>query len=140
MAKGIRPCGGVTAAECRRMMEKAMENSKVKFLTAEMKKYGCSFNPNKFFKAIDCKGIKAGGFFIPGKGIRANVLSGDCHYLREFFRGNTHLRGQEPECVRRRATESVRANRHCSEYMTKIALDAVWETCYNDTEPFDKAP
>ncbi|KAH6756656.1 Ku70-binding family protein [Perilla frutescens var. hirtella] len=72
--------------------------------------------------------------------IRANVLSGDCHYLREYLRGHKNLRGHEPECVRRRATASVRSNPNCTESMTKMAVDAVWETCYNDTKPFDKAP
>ncbi|KAK4417405.1 Mitochondrial inner membrane protease ATP23 [Sesamum alatum] len=75
--------------------------------------------------------------------IRAAHLSGDCHYIRELLRGTVklgELRGHEPECVRRRATRSVRGNPRCSEIITKLAMQSVWDTCYNDTKPFDKAP
>ncbi|KAK6125689.1 hypothetical protein DH2020_040569 [Rehmannia glutinosa] len=72
--------------------------------------------------------------------IRANNLSGDCHYLRELLRGFTNLRGHQPECVRRRATKSVSGNPYCTEYMTNLAMKAAWDTCYNDTNPFDRAP
>ncbi|KAG8383376.1 hypothetical protein BUALT_Bualt04G0006100 [Buddleja alternifolia] len=71
--------------------------------------------------------------------IRASHLSGDCHYIREFLRGFAKFRGHEPDCVRRRATKSVRANPRCSEAMTKLAMQGVWDTCYNDTKPFDRA-
>lgn len=72
--------------------------------------------------------------------IRANHLSGDCHYKREFFRGFMKIRGHEPECVRRRVMKSVINNPHCSEAAAKVALDTVWDICYNDTTPFDRAP
>lgn len=44
------------------------------------------------------------------------------------------------DCVRQRATKSLRSNPYCSEYMTKLAMEAVWDTCYNDTKPSDKTP
>ncbi|KAL8548600.1 hypothetical protein ACS0TY_007767 [Phlomoides rotata] len=72
--------------------------------------------------------------------IRASLLSGDCHYLREYLRGQRNLRGHEPECVRRRATSSVSKEPRCTEYLTKMAMDSVWDICYNDTKPFDEAP
>ncbi|KAH6833794.1 hypothetical protein C2S53_009803 [Perilla frutescens var. hirtella] len=138
-ANGKRPCGGVTAEECRRMMQKALENPKVKIVMEKMKKRGCSIKSNKFFKHAICDGLAAGagGAFTSGEGIRAYALSGDCHYLREYFRGYTNLRGHEPECVRRKTILSVRTNPNCSEYMAKMDIDAVWETCYNDKSPFD---
>ncbi|GAA0144766.1 metalloprotease [Lithospermum erythrorhizon] len=95
--------------------------------------------------------------------IRAGHLSGDCHYKREFLRGNMKLRGHEQlqlwflnrpgsvddqshtwvklvDCVKRRVMKSVMANPHCSGAAAKDAMDAVWDTCYNDTQPFDRAP
>ncbi|PIA42911.1 hypothetical protein AQUCO_02000391v1 [Aquilegia coerulea] len=72
--------------------------------------------------------------------IRANHLSGDCHYKRELLRGSMKIRGHEQECVRRRALMSVRNNPNCSKTAAKEAMDAVWDVCYNDTKPFDRAP
>ncbi|XP_065877051.1 mitochondrial inner membrane protease ATP23-like isoform X1 [Euphorbia lathyris] len=72
--------------------------------------------------------------------IRANHLSGNCHFKRELLRGNLNLKGQGKECVRRRAMMSVMCNPRCSEVMAKGAIEAVWDLCYNDTKPFDRAP
>lgn len=43
-------------------------------------------------------------------------------------------------CVKRRAQISVNLNPHCSARQTAAAVDAVWKTCYNDTQPFDRVP
>ncbi|XP_047982489.1 mitochondrial inner membrane protease ATP23-like isoform X2 [Salvia hispanica] len=72
--------------------------------------------------------------------IRASHLSGNCHYKYELLRGYVKMRGHEPECVKRRAMQSVTANPNCSEVAAKEAIEAVWSTCYNDTKPFDRAP
>ncbi|XP_077225934.1 ku70-binding family protein [Tasmannia lanceolata] len=72
--------------------------------------------------------------------IRAGHLSGDCHYKRELLRGFVKLRGHEQDCVRRRVMKSVIANPYCSESAAKDAMEAVWDVCYNDTKPFDRAP
>ncbi|XP_065638135.1 mitochondrial inner membrane protease ATP23 isoform X1 [Quercus suber] len=72
--------------------------------------------------------------------IRAGHLSGDCHYKRELLRGYMKLRGHEQDCVRRRVMKSVIMNPYCSEAAAKDAMEAVWDVCYNDTQPFDRAP
>ncbi|PQM34802.1 mitochondrial inner membrane protease ATP23 [Prunus yedoensis var. nudiflora] len=72
--------------------------------------------------------------------IRAGHLSGDCHYKRELLRGFVKIRGHEQDCVRRRVMKSVIANPYCSEAAAKDAMEAVWDVCYNDTQPFDRAP
>ncbi|KAK9108334.1 hypothetical protein Syun_024345 [Stephania yunnanensis] len=72
--------------------------------------------------------------------IRAGHLSGDCHYKRELLRGYLKIRGHEQECVRRRVMKSVMANPYCSETAARDAMEAVWDVCYNDTKPFDRAP
>ncbi|KAK1318681.1 hypothetical protein QJS10_CPB04g01634 [Acorus calamus] len=72
--------------------------------------------------------------------IRAGHLSGDCHYKRELLRKFIKLRGHEQECVRRRVMKSVLSNPYCSESAAKDAMASVWDVCYNDTSPFDRAP
>nr|XP_023918828.1 mitochondrial inner membrane protease ATP23 homolog isoform X2 [Quercus suber] len=72
--------------------------------------------------------------------IRAGHLSGDCHYKRELLRGYMKLQGHEQDCVRRRVMKSVIMNPYCSEAAAKDAMEAVWDVCYNDTQPFDRAP
>lgn len=42
-------------------------------------------------------------------------------------------------CVRRRAILSVRANPNCPDEATAArAVNEVWESCFNDTRPFDE--
>ena len=42
-------------------------------------------------------------------------------------------------CVRRRAVMSVRANPACPDEATaERAVNEVWESCFNDTRPFDE--
>ncbi|KAJ1271574.1 hypothetical protein BS78_06G137800 [Paspalum vaginatum] len=72
--------------------------------------------------------------------IRANHLSGDCHYKRELLRGFMKIRGHEQDCVKRRALMSLKNNPNCSEASAKDAVEAIWNICYNDTRPFDRAP
>ncbi|KAK6928427.1 Peptidase M76, ATP23 [Dillenia turbinata] len=72
--------------------------------------------------------------------IRAGHLRGDCHYKRELLRGYIKMRGHEQDCVRRRVMKSLTANPYCSEAAVKDAMEAVWEICYKDTKPFDRAP
>ncbi|XP_047338595.1 mitochondrial inner membrane protease ATP23 [Impatiens glandulifera] len=72
--------------------------------------------------------------------IRAGHLSGDCHYKRELLRGFMKIRGHEQECVRRRVMKSLLGNPYCPEPAARDAMEAVWDTCYNDTKPFDRAP
>ncbi|KAK7260651.1 hypothetical protein RIF29_26881 [Crotalaria pallida] len=73
--------------------------------------------------------------------IRAGHLSGDCHYKRELLRGFLKIRGHEQECIRRRVTKSLAQNPDCSgAAAAKESMEAVWDVCYNDTQPFDRAP
>lgn len=42
-------------------------------------------------------------------------------------------------CVRRRSIESVVANPACpNEAAAERAVNEVWESCFNDTRPFDE--
>ncbi|KAF8902194.1 peptidase M76 family-domain-containing protein [Gymnopilus junonius] len=71
--------------------------------------------------------------------IRANNLSGDCRFTRELRRGFISFSKQHQACVRRRAVESVAANPACpNEAAAERAVNEVWESCFNDTRPFDE--
>ncbi|TFK42206.1 peptidase M76 family-domain-containing protein [Crucibulum laeve] len=71
--------------------------------------------------------------------IRANNLSGDCNYTRELRRGFVAFSKQHQACVRRRAVESVKANPACpSPEAAERAVNEAWDSCFNDTRPFDE--
>ncbi|KAK4048585.1 Mitochondrial inner membrane protease atp23 [Microbotryomycetes sp. JL221] len=71
--------------------------------------------------------------------IRAENLSGDCRWGREFTRRNWSWTKQQQACVRRRAILSVAANPNCkSQEEAEKAVNEVWESCWNDTRPFDE--
>ncbi|KAI0270105.1 metalloprotease ATP23 [Russula aff. rugulosa BPL654] len=71
--------------------------------------------------------------------IRANSLSGDCSWAREIQRGRFSFSKQHQACVRRRAVLSVMANPNCQDKESaERAVNEVWESCFNDTRPFDE--
>ncbi|GAA5962468.1 hypothetical protein JCM21900_006403 [Sporobolomyces salmonicolor] len=71
--------------------------------------------------------------------IRAENLSGDCRFGREFTRRNFTFAKQHQACVRRRAILSVAANPNCkSREEAERAVNEVWESCWPDTRPFDE--
>ena len=73
--------------------------------------------------------------------IRAATLSGDCNFGREvLLRRNFKWGKQFQSCVRRRAEISVSMNPQCSLLDSKRAVDHAFDTCYNDTAPFDRIP
>ncbi|KAF8167221.1 metalloprotease ATP23 [Crassisporium funariophilum] len=71
--------------------------------------------------------------------IRANNLSRDCIFTRELQRGIVGFSKQHQNCVRTRAIVSVTANPACpNEAAAERAVNEVWESCFNDTRPFDE--
>jgi inner membrane protease ATP23 len=73
--------------------------------------------------------------------VRAANLSGDCSFQREFVgRGFYAFKGQGQKCVKRRALLSVMGNPNCDEIKAKMAVDKVFDVCYQDTAPFEYAP
>ncbi|KAF1980165.1 mitochondrial inner membrane protease ATP23 [Bimuria novae-zelandiae CBS 107.79] len=72
--------------------------------------------------------------------IRASTLSGECRFSREFFTKNQwRITEQLQNCVRRRATLSMMARPGVKNdvHAAKI-VNEVWESCFNDTRPFDE--
>ncbi|XP_027347613.1 mitochondrial inner membrane protease ATP23-like [Abrus precatorius] len=72
--------------------------------------------------------------------IRAGHLSGDCHFKRELLKmGSLKIKGHEQDCIRRRVLKSLSASPYCTG-VAKAFMESVWDVCYNDTEPYDRAP
>ncbi|KYO47682.1 mitochondrial inner membrane protease ATP23-like protein [Alligator mississippiensis] len=72
--------------------------------------------------------------------IRAANLSGDCSLMNEIARFKFGLKGHHQTCVRDRAVRSILAVRKVSKETAEKAVDEVFDTCFNDQEPFGRIP
>ncbi|PWN37514.1 uncharacterized protein FA14DRAFT_163367 [Meira miltonrushii] len=71
--------------------------------------------------------------------IRAASLSGDCRFFNELLRGKFGVRKHHQTCARRRAIVSMVSNPDCPDEGTaERIVDEVFESCFNDTRPFDE--
>jgi hypothetical protein len=70
--------------------------------------------------------------------IRAENLSGECSFFKEFLRMKSFA-GHGQECVKRRAMLSVRANPNCTA-RAEDYVDAAMYRCFQDVYPFDRHP
>ncbi|CAJ0847028.1 8557_t:CDS:2 [Entrophospora sp. SA101] len=71
--------------------------------------------------------------------IRAASLSGDCRWTREIRRGFFGFAKQHQACTKRRAILSLKQNASCSAPgVAEKAVAEVFESCFNDTRPFDE--
>ena len=72
--------------------------------------------------------------------IRANTLSGECRWTREFFKRKQFSFTQHfQDCVRRRAVLAVKMNDSCkSDVQAVQTVNEVWDGCFPDTRPFDE--
>ncbi|GAB5573987.1 mitochondrial inner membrane protease ATP23 homolog isoform X2 [Prionailurus iriomotensis] len=72
--------------------------------------------------------------------VRAANLSGDCSLVNEIFRLHFGLKQHHQTCVRDRAILSILAVRNISKEVAQKAVDEVFESCFNDHEPFGRIP
>ncbi|XP_073416076.1 mitochondrial inner membrane protease ATP23 homolog [Dendrobates tinctorius] len=72
--------------------------------------------------------------------IRAANLSGDCSLSNEISRFNFGLKQHHQACVRDRALRSILAVRQISREAAEKAINDVFESCFNDHEPFGRIP
>ncbi|KAG0142711.1 hypothetical protein CROQUDRAFT_97208 [Cronartium quercuum f. sp. fusiforme G11] len=79
--------------------------------------------------------------------IRANALSGDCRWTRELDRHIWSFANQRQMCARRRASLSLSQHPIIRDQfdddlkarqVANKVVDEVWESCWNDTRPFDE--
>uniref|UniRef100_A0A8C8RJJ3 Mitochondrial inner membrane protease ATP23 n=1 Tax=Pelusios castaneus TaxID=367368 RepID=A0A8C8RJJ3_9SAUR len=72
--------------------------------------------------------------------IRAANLSGDCSLINEMTRFKFGLKQHHQTCVRDRAIRSILAVRKVSKETAEKAVDEVFNSCFNDHEPFGRVP
>lgn len=72
--------------------------------------------------------------------IRAANLSGECTFGNELSRFNFGLKQHHQKCVRERACRSILAVRKVSRDTAMKAVDDVFDSCFNDHEPFGRVP
>lgn len=57
------------------------------------------------------------------------------------MRGNWHILKQHQECVKRRTLISLSMNPKCQDKQEALkVVESVFETCFADTQPFDRIP
>jgi inner membrane protease ATP23 len=67
--------------------------------------------------------------------IRAQSLSGECKFFKEFSRGFVGIYRQHQKCVKRRAIKNV-SKKYPNE--AEDAVNSVFDECFRDTSPFDE--
>ncbi|XP_066445974.1 mitochondrial inner membrane protease ATP23 homolog [Eleutherodactylus coqui] len=72
--------------------------------------------------------------------IRAASLSGDCSLSNEMLRFRFGIKQHHQTCVRDRAVRSIMASSKSSQETAEKAVDEVFDSCFNDREPFDRIP
>ncbi|XP_053572720.1 mitochondrial inner membrane protease ATP23 homolog isoform X1 [Bombina bombina] len=72
--------------------------------------------------------------------IRAANLSGDCSLGNELTRFKFGVKEHHQVCVRDRALRSILAVRKVSREDAEKAVDEVFDSCFNDHEPFGRIP
>ncbi|XP_073416080.1 mitochondrial inner membrane protease ATP23 homolog isoform X2 [Dendrobates tinctorius] len=72
--------------------------------------------------------------------IRAASLSGDCSLGNEMSRFKFGVKQHHQTCVRDRAVRSIMAARKFSQETAEKAVDDVFDSCFNDREPFGRIP
>ncbi|MEE6480735.1 hypothetical protein FKM82_012658 [Ascaphus truei] len=72
--------------------------------------------------------------------IRAANLSGDCSLGNELTRFKFGVKQHHQVCVRDRALRSILAVRNVSQETAEKAVDEVFDSCFNDHEPFGRIP
>lgn len=72
--------------------------------------------------------------------IRAASLSGDCSLTNEMLRFKFGIKQHHQTCVRDRAVGSIMAARKVSQETAEKAVNEVFDSCFNDREPFGRVP
>ncbi|KAM8802858.1 mitochondrial inner membrane protease ATP23 homolog isoform 3-T3 [Rhynchonycteris naso] len=127
--------------KCQLMLLKTLQtNPYVKLLLDAMKHSGCAVDRERHFSCEDCNGNVSGGFDASVSQVRAANLSGDCSLVNEIFRLRFGLKQHYQTCVRDRAILSILAVRNISKEVAEKAVDEVFESCFNDHEPFGRIP
>ncbi|XP_036313141.1 mitochondrial inner membrane protease ATP23 homolog isoform X3 [Pipistrellus kuhlii] len=154
------PPGGLgNEQKCQLMLLRTLQtNPYVKLLLDAMKQSGCAVSRERHFSCEDCLGNVSGGFDASVSQIVLcqNNIRNQAHMNRvvthelihtfdhcrahvDWFTNVRHLACSET-CVRDRAILSILAVRNVSKEVAEKAVDEVFESCFNDHEPFGRIP
>ncbi|XP_035874624.1 mitochondrial inner membrane protease ATP23 homolog isoform X1 [Phyllostomus discolor] len=157
--QGFLPSFSSNNQSCQLMLLKTLQtNPYVKLLLDAMKHSGCAVNRERHFACEDCSGNVSGGFDASVSQIVLcqNNIRSQAHMNRvvthelihafdhcrahvDWFTNVRHLACSET-CVRDRAILSILAVRNISKEVAEKAVDDVFESCFNDHEPFGRIP
>eukprot|EP00079_Xenopus_tropicalis_P022660 XP_012814584.1 PREDICTED: mitochondrial inner membrane protease ATP23 homolog isoform X1 [Xenopus tropicalis] len=127
--------------KCQVMLKIALDTSPyAKLLLDAMKHTGCTVYKDRHFSCEECDGSVSGGFDAATSEIRAANLSGDCTLANELTRFKFGVKEHHKVCVRDRALRSILAVRNVSRETAEKAVDEVFDSCFNDHEPFGRIP
>lgn len=73
--------------------------------------------------------------------VRAANLSGECFFWKETFaRLKFGWKKHHQTCVKERASKSMQCVRDMTDAEARAAVDSVFQTCFMDTDPFERVP
>nr|XP_014430695.1 mitochondrial inner membrane protease ATP23 homolog isoform X2 [Pelodiscus sinensis] len=145
--------------KCQVMLRIALDtNPYAQLLLDAMKQSGCTVYKDRHFACEDCDGCVSGGFDSATSQIVLcqNNIHQQSHMNRvvthelihafdhcrahvDWFKNVKHLACSET-CVRDRAIRSILAVRKVSKETAEKAVDEVFDSCFNDHEPFGRVP
>ncbi|XP_053572721.1 mitochondrial inner membrane protease ATP23 homolog isoform X2 [Bombina bombina] len=145
--------------KCQVMLKIALDTSPyAKLLLDAMKQSGCTVYKDRHFSCEECDGSVSGGFDAATSEIVLcqNNIRQQSHMNRvvthelihafdhcrahvDWFNNVKHLACSEV-CVRDRALRSILAVRKVSREDAEKAVDEVFDSCFNDHEPFGRIP
>uniref|UniRef100_A0A4W3JMD4 Mitochondrial inner membrane protease ATP23 n=1 Tax=Callorhinchus milii TaxID=7868 RepID=A0A4W3JMD4_CALMI len=154
--------------KCQVMLKVAMDTSPyAKLLIDAMKGSGCAIYKDRHFSCEECDGTVSGGFDAETSQIvicqnnihqqphMNRVVSHElihafdhCRAHVDWFQNVKHLAScpipvcffSSQKCVRERALRSILAVRKVSQEAAEKAVDEVFDSCFNDHEPFGRIP
>ncbi|KAG9490247.1 hypothetical protein GDO78_005897 [Eleutherodactylus coqui] len=144
---------------CNARVKIALETSPhVRLLLDAMSRAGCTAYRDRHFACEECAGEAGGGFDtatsqivmcqnkINDQKIMNQMLTHElihaydhCRAQVDFLGNIQHLACTET-CVRDRAVRSIMASSKSSQETAEKAVDEVFDSCFNDREPFDRIP
>ncbi|XP_060545945.1 mitochondrial inner membrane protease ATP23 homolog isoform X2 [Pantherophis guttatus] len=143
---------------CQSMLKIALDSPQAKLLLEAMKNSGCAVTNNRHISCENCDKHVGGGFDssvsqivlcqnnIHSQSQMNRVVAHElihafdhCRAHVDWFNNIKHLACSET-CVKMKAVRSMLAVRNITKEMAEKAVDEVFESCFNDHEPFDRVP
>ncbi|XP_065667301.1 mitochondrial inner membrane protease ATP23 homolog isoform X6 [Hydra vulgaris] len=128
--------------KCCAMIEKSCSAKYVKILMDGLLKLGCATSAeHKNIVCEPCTPKLVAAFDTEKNQIRVANLTGDCFFWKEnFLRFRFGWQYQQQVCVRNMAVKHMMASKKIDEDTARLAVESVFDACFNDHEPFIRIP